>query len=288
MTPFRSQTRRKFFKTVFSSAVSSCAWLWIAAWCFLPTHAAGDVPMIPGSILAIAGFGAPHTLIEVAPDGTVLGELTVVDPGGLVGSPSGLTVLKGAVWISGTDRVFRLDPVTGGLSNAFIAEEPITGLADDGESLWVAAIHPDRLLRYDIAGNLLETIVLSELRLITGLDIDLSGGSAANGLRFLVSSYITGHAHLFDRSGQEVGVIETNLFPGNLTGLGLDPGGGSMWLTLGTGTNEIVHTDLDGNFLGEIPGSGMASGISGLEVLDASIFADGFESGTFGHWTVAP
>lgn len=239
----------------------------------------GPLPMRPGSILGVAGFSGPHTLIEFLPSGEVLGSLTIADPDGLMLPPSGLAILDGDIWVGGHNNIVRIDPLTGLALVSIPASDSfnLTSLATADGFLWVGAIHPDRILKLTPDGQLQDTIFLQGDNLITGLDIV--------GSRFYISSYRTGHVHVFDMDGNELEVIETDLSAGNMSGVNFDPRDQTLWITIGTGTNEVLHFDLDANLLDSFPGP--VVGLMGLEVLDASFFGDSFESGSTDAWSAS-
>ncbi len=244
----------------------------------VPSTAQDGLPLREGSVLTVVGFGAPHTLIEFSASGEELGRLGIQDPAGLITSPSGLTLSGDVLWVSGSNTVNRIDLKSGLASPGFQITEQIslTALADDGEFLLVGDIHPDRVLRFDSSGQLQDTIVLDPEVLMTGLDTD--------GSRLFVTSYQTGHVHVFDLDGHQIEVIPTDLGAGTLTGASLDKDGRSLWVTTGTGINDILHFDLAGQPLGSFRVTAQAT--QGLHVVGLPVFVDGFESGNTDSWTL--
>ncbi len=239
---------------------------------------AEPLPLTPDSILGVSAFEDVDTLVEYTPAGELLANLEISDPGGLIGTPSGLAIAGGILWVGGSDSVVRVDVDTGLATAGFpVTDSPtLVGLADDGEHLLVGELHPDRVFRFDLQGQLLDTVALETEILITGLDTD--------GVLLFVSSHATGDVHIFAMDGQEVGVVETD-FPGDLTGVTLDSDGETLWVTTGTGANEIHQFDFAGTLLRSF--SADAQGLMGLHALPGGVFADGFESGDTSSWSVS-
>ncbi|MCH9649575.1 MAG: hypothetical protein K0U98_15150 [Deltaproteobacteria bacterium] len=236
------------------------------------------LPLQEGSVLTVVGFGAPHTLIEFSASGEELGRLVIDDPDGLISSPSGLTLVGNQLWVTGSNNVNRINLTSGLASLGFQIVEQIslTALADSGEFLLVGDIHPDRVLRFDGSGKLQDTVVLDPEVSMTGLDTD--------GSKLFVTSYQTGNVHVFDLDGHQVGVIPTELGAGTLTGVSLDRDGRSLWVTTGTGINDILHFDLNGQPLGSFRVT--ADATMGLHAVGSALFVDGFEAGNTDAWTL--
>ncbi len=236
------------------------------------------LPLRPSSILAVSGFEDIDTVVEYTPAGELLASLEISDPEGLIGTPSGLAMAAGSLWVGGSDSVVSIDVETGVATPGFpVTDSPtLVGLADDGEHLLVGELFPDRVFRFDLEGQRLDTIVLATEVLMTGLDTD--------GSLLFVSSHATGDVHIFGMDGQEVGVVETDL-PSDLTGVTLDSDGETLWVTTGTGANEIHRFDFHGTLLHSFPAD--AQGLMGLHALPGGIFADGFESGDARRWSLS-
>lgn len=240
-----------------------------------PLSAQPPLPLADGSVLAVSAFTEDDVLVELSDAGEVLGQLELVDPMDLLGAPSGLTRLNGELWVSGGTSVHRLDPITGELSSGFsVTDGPtLTALCTDGEFLLVGEFVVDAFQRYDIAGNLIDTIDLDTQLFMVGADSD--------GERIYVGSHSTGDVHVFDMSGTTVGIIETDL-PSDLTGVSLGDGGETLWVVTGLGINEVHQFDLEGKLLRTF--DGQFDGLMGLYALRGGIFADGFESGDTSAW----
>ena len=238
-------------------------------------HADG-LPLQAGSLLAIADFAPLDTLLEYSVEGELRGSLEIDDPAGLIDHANGLAIAGGTLWVAARSDVVRVDPATGATAPGFPVSESalLTGLADDGDTLLVAEMGPDRVHRFTLDGELLETVFLPGGLLISGVDTD--------GVLLYVTSHNTGHVHVFTMGGAAAGVIEMGL-TGDLTGLTLDADGESLWVAAGTGLNDILHVAFTGSSLGAFPGD--VQGVMGLHAVSRSLFADGFESGDLAAWT---
>jgi len=241
-----------------------------------PEVGVGGLPLEAGSILAIADFAPLDTLIEYSADGELRGSVEVDDPGALIDHANGLAIAGGTLWAATRTEVVRVDPATGAVTPGFPVSESalLTGLADDGDTLLVAELAPDRVHRFTLGGRLLGTVLLPGGLLITGVDTD--------GSLLYVTSHNTGHVHVFTMDGRPTGVVEMNL-TGDLTGVTLDADGESLWVATGTGLNDLLHVDFAGNVLGGFPGD--VQGVMGLHAVSSPLFADGFESGDLAAWS---
>lgn len=249
----------------------------VAMMCVPGIVRAGDgLPLTRGSLLAVSAFDAVDYVLEYSPSGQLLGMLELVDPDGSIGTPSGVAVAGGQLWIAGRDHVARVDSETGVVLGAFaVSDAPnLVGLAESGNSLLVAEIHPDRVHRYGFDGGLMDTIeLLGDPLLITGVDTD--------GLNLYVATHTTGDVHVFGFDGVQRDRISIG-FVGDLTGLTVEPWLREFWVATGTGMNDIHRFDLEGNPLGVFAAG--AGGIMGLHVMSSPLFGDGFESGDLQAW----
>jgi hypothetical protein len=236
-----------------------------------------DIQIRAGSILAVAGFADDHVLLNFSDSGELLGQVEIVDPNDILGSPQGLTWLASGLWIAGATSVHQIDPSTGELSNGFevVPGPTLTALCSDGENLLVGGFVSETFLRFDVAGNPLGGITLDSPSLF------LVGGDSDADLLY-VPSHSTGDVHVFDLSGTAVDVIQTDQIS-DLTAVALDPEGETFWVATGTGLNDILQFDFDGTLLESFPG--VVSGIMGLAIVPVGLFADGFESGDSSAWT---
>jgi len=230
----------------------------------------------PAAVLAVAGFSEGHVLIEYSESGEALRQIDLVDPDDLLGSPSGLTMLDGTLWVGGANSVHPLDPTSGEISAGFTAADgpTLTALCADGVHLLVGDFIANTFKKFDSSGNLLSEITLDTQVFMVGADSD--------GQNIYVPSHATGNVHIFDMAGTTVGLIETNL-PSDMTAIALDPDGETFWIATGTGTNAVHRFDFAGNLLQSFPGT--SPGIMGLYALAPSLFEDGFESGDTSAWT---
>lgn len=239
---------------------------------------AEGLPLRADSLLAIADFVEPDTLLEYGADGELRGSLEVDDPGALIDHANGVAIAGGTLWVAARTGVVRVDPATGAVTPGFEVSESalLTGLADDGDTLLVMELAPDRVHRFTLDGQLLETVGLPGGLLVTGVDTD--------GVLLYATSHNTGHVHVFTMDGMPVGVVELGL-TGDLTGVTLAADGASLWVAAGTGVNDILHVDFAGNVLGGFPGE--VQGVMGLHAVPGPLFADGFEAGDLAAWSQA-
>lgn len=239
-------------------------------------HAQAGLPMSPGSVLAVSAFDTVDYVLEYAPSGQLLGQLEIIDPGNVIGIPSGVAIAGGRLWVAGRDSVARVNPATGAVEDGFsVASAPnLVGIADFGNSLLVAEVHPDRVHRFTLDGDLIDTIELvGDTLLITGVDTD--------GVRLHVSTHVTGDIHVFGFDGVQVDLVTIG-FVADLTGATVDAANEELWVVTGTGVNEIHRFTLGGDPVGSFPAE--ADGIMGLHVISDQLFADGFETGDLFAW----
>lgn len=237
---------------------------------------AEELELSPGSVLAVSAFDSTDYILEYASSGQLLAQLAIVDPGDVIGTPSGVAVAGGRLWIAGRDRVAEVDSSTGAVVTSFqVATAPnLVGLADFGNSLLVAEVHPDRVHRFTFDGDHINTIELAgDPLLITGIETD--------GTHLYVPTHTTGDVHVFGFDGVEEDRISIGLVA-DLTGVTVDASLSEVWVASGTGANEIHRFDFGGDPLGAFPAG--ADGIMGLHVIADQLFADGFETGDLFAW----
>lgn len=243
------------------------------------THvSAQPPPLAPDSVLAVSASSTEHVLAEFSPDGEVLGQVDVLDPTEILGTPSGLTRLDGEFWISGASSIHRIDPATGEIDAGFTASDgpTLTALCTDGEFLLAGEFTANSFLRFDTDGNHVDTIVLDSTQLfLVGADSD--------GEFLYVGSHATGDVHIFDLTGAPVGVIDTNQ-GANISAVSLGQNGDTIWVATGLGVNEIQEFDFDGNLLRTFDGQFQL--LMGLYALQDGVFGDGFESGDLLAWSL--
>lgn len=239
-------------------------------------HAQTGLPMSSGSVLAVSAFDTVDYVLEYAPSGQLLGQLEIIDPGDVIGIPSGIAIAGGRLWVAGRDSVARVNPETGVVEDGFsVAAAPnLVGIADFGNSLLVAEVHPDRVHQFTLDGDLIDTVeLIGDTLLITGVDTD--------GFRLYVPTHTTGDVHVFGFDGVQVDLVNIG-FVADLTGATLDAANEELWVVTGTGVNEIHRFTLGGDPLGAFPAG--ADGIMGLHVISDQLFADGFETGDLSAW----
>ena len=194
-----------------------------------------------------------------------------------LGTTTDLTMHKGSLWVTTGTTVSRLDPLTGTIVNDFPAglSSSTTALCSDGEHLWVGDFVSGTFKQFDTDGSLIDMISLDVPNLFTA-------GAHCDSERFYVASHATGDVHLFDRSGNSVGLIDISLVA-DITSIAVSADGQTLWVVTGAGINQLLQYDLAGNLLATFDGPPEA--MMGIVALADSLFADGFESGNTSAWS---
>ena len=226
-----------------------------------PPAAANNFGPFTAPVLQNDGLVA---LTTTAPDRAIreftttgLPQTTIEQPDGIAGN-SGIASVGGSLFVANNEQgiadVGGIGDSTAptGTSTFYFGGAGIEALTTDGTDLFAGAFEDSTILRFDLSGNLLDTILLSE-------EIGITGLSWFDGV-FYAANFDDGGIYTFDMTGAALGapLFLTDLGPDLLSGLAYDPGlddqdasDDSLWVSTGfSGSGgQILRYDLAGQLL---------------------------------------
>lgn len=210
-----------------------------------------DFKVKPGSIIAVDSVApnhhaGPFRLVQYDAAGNILDLLTLIDPYG-IGIPTGVALLGGDVFVTGTSRgVAQVDLETGVLINGFFHSMPGSeGLGELDGNLVVCTWRHNTAGIFNREGVLQQSVEFSPYSEIAGIDSD--------GTHWFTCSWIDGDIDVYDLAGTFMHSIPTGIGPASASDLSYDRATDTLWVTTGFGSDEVRQYDLAGTLLHSFP-----------------------------------
>lgn len=218
-----------------------------------------QITLTNGSLLGIEANvstqSGPYEMRQYDNNGALIGTLSAT---GGTGAMVGTAVLNGGAYtMSVQGAVDRIDLTTGAATRVFDTFLAIECFAAQNDDLLVLPWNSDTVLRYDVAGNQIETITLSLPITATGMD--------ATADRIFAADYNTQEIYEFDLNGTLLQTTTHSLGIGIVSGMAYNPGADTFFLSLGFGSDEVHEIDRAGNSLRSFPSG--TTNLNGLELV---------------------